>query len=125
MINDEFISIDFHFVYQNLIELEKSVKKRNKMLVIIQDQKKIKVELDVAKQIGLLNDMNEFFEEGSNPVPLNDVASKELKKCIAFCKRQLTKKSVEGQVSAWDRRFFDVERNDFFGKSNRLKNYIS
>ena len=91
------------------------------MLVITKDQKKIKVELDVAKQIGLLNDMNEFFEEGSNPVPLNDVASKELKKCIAFCKRQLMKKSVEGQVSAWDRRFFDVERNDFFGKFNNLK----
>ena len=86
------------------------------MFLITKDQKKIKVENDVAKQIGLLADMNELFEEESDPVPLNDVTSKELKKCLAFCKRQLTKKSVEGQVSAWDRRFFDIERNEFFGK---------
>ena len=86
------------------------------MFIITKDHKKIKVENDVAKQIGLLADMNELFEERSDPVPLNDVTSKELKNCLAFCKRQLTKKSVEDQVSAWDRRFFDIERNEFFGK---------
>ena len=86
------------------------------MFLVTKDQKKIKVEHDIVKQIGLLADMNELFEEGINPVPLNDVSSKELKKCLAFCKRQLAKKSVEGQVSAWDRRFYNIERNEFFGK---------
>ena len=56
------------------------------MFLITQDKKKIKIEKELAKQVGLLADMSEFFEDGSDPVPLNDVASKELKKCLAFKK---------------------------------------
>ena len=77
------------------------------------DNKKIKVKVNTAIKSGVLKDLIESLGANNKCViPIQEVNGAVLKKCMDFCE---SKRDHE-QISAWHRRFFDVDRATLFGK---------
>ena len=82
------------------------------LTLLSKDNMKIKVKVTSATKSGVLKDLIDNLGTNKKEViPIQEVTGAALKKCIAFC----DSKRDHEKISAWHRRFFDVDRATLFG----------
>ena len=93
--------------------------KMAKVSVLTNDGKKTQVDLDIAKQMEVINDMIETLGDAVTEDIKVDMKKSQLKSIVNYLMRAKKSKQSEEQpgITAWERRFFNgMDRNDFFGK---------
>ena len=93
--------------------------KMAKVSVLTNDGKKTQVDLDIAKQMEVINDMIETLGDAVAEDIKVDMKKSQLKSIVNYLMRAKKSKQSEQQpgITAWERRFFNgMDRNDFFGK---------
>ena len=82
------------------------------LTLLSKDNMKIKVKVNSATKSGVLRDLIENLGTNKKEViPIQEVTGAVLRKCVEFC----DSKRDHEQISAWHRRFFDVDRATLFG----------
>ena len=69
---------------------------------------------------GVLKDLIESLGSNKEIIPIEQVTGSVLKKCMDFC----DSKRDHDKLTAWHRRFFDVDRAILFGKAVNLLTYV-
>ena len=82
------------------------------LTLLSKDNMKIKVKVNSATKSGFLKDLIDNLGTNKKEViPIQEVTGAVLRKCVEFC----DSKRDHEKISAWHRRFFDVDRATLFG----------
>ena len=91
------------------------------IILINSDGQQFKIREEVAKKFGTIRDVMEDIgiEE---PIPLN-LSNNSLSKVIQFAEYHLEHPIVDGEISEWDKQFFNVDQSIIFDLI-LLSNYL-
>ena len=90
-----------------------------KVSILTNDDKKTQVDLDLAKQCEVINDMIETLGDAVTEDIKVEMKKSQLKSIVNYLMRAKKSKQSEKQpgITAWERRFFNgMDKNEFFGK---------
>ena len=90
-----------------------------KVSILTNDDKKTQVDLDLAKQCEVINDLILTLGDAVTEDIKVEMQKSQLKSIVNYLMRAKKSKQSEKQpgITAWERRFFNgMDKNEFFGK---------